>query len=151
MGATVRVKLSKAVRTFPLPAPLAEGWHPSPWPDAARTWCLRQRCGYTELFNLISDPARSDRDTQHMREALAECDSQALRAYGWQDVPVRHDFLRTRFGVRYRLASTARTEVLRRLLHLNLQRGAQLARSEGLISDKIGVQQRQLFPNDPED
>lgn len=143
MGVTVRVKLTRAVRTFPLPS--AEQPRAPEWPNAARTWCLERRCGYTELFNRICD--RSDRDpaVDDMRQLLAEADAHAMAAYGWSD-PISHDFVRTRFGIRFRLAPELRTEVLRRLIALNQQGRAREVRDPD--HPRIGTQ-RSLFDSNP--
>jgi hypothetical protein len=117
MGAGVRVKLTRAVRTFPLPYRACQP--KSSWPTEASAWCREQRAGYTDLFNRICDPGNRERRIEMLRSALADADSAALSAYGWSDLVIRHDFVRTRFGIRFRLASELRAEVMSRLLELN--------------------------------
>ena len=55
---------------------------------------------------------------------LAVMDETVLKAYGWQDIYLSHDFyevdyLQENDRVRYTISSDARKEVLKRLLKLN--------------------------------
>jgi len=55
---------------------------------------------------------------------LAVMDETVLKAYGWEDIELSHDFyevdyLQENDRVRYTISSDARKEVLKRLLKLN--------------------------------
>ena len=60
----------------------------------------------------------------HLRELHREMDLAVLKAYGWEDIDLAHDFYEVDYlpendRVRYTIAPEARKEVLKRLLDLN--------------------------------
>ena len=60
----------------------------------------------------------------HLRELNKQIDETVLRAYGWEDIDLAHDFYEVDYmpendRVRYTISPDARKEVLKRLLKLN--------------------------------
>ena len=63
-------------------------------------------------------------DITHLRELHKQIDETVLKAYGWQDINLAHDFYEVDYlpendRVRYTISPEARKEVLKRLLKLN--------------------------------
>ena len=64
------------------------------------------------------------RDILHLRELHKQMDETVLKAYGWEDIDLAHDFYEVDYlpendRVRYTISPDARKEVLKRLLKLN--------------------------------
>jgi hypothetical protein len=61
----------------------------------------------------------------HLREFHKQMDETVLKAYGWTDINLAHDFYEVDYlpenggRVRYTISTDARKEVLKRLLKLN--------------------------------
>ena len=81
--------------------------------------------GLTDLYNSIHDETKTFSEIKELRERQVEMDREVIRAYGWQDLDLGHNFHETRQGIRYTISETARREVLDRLLALNHQRHAE--------------------------
>ena len=63
-------------------------------------------------------------DILHLRELHKQIDETVLKAYGWEDIDLSHDFYKVDYlpendRVRYTISPDARKEVLKRLLKLN--------------------------------
>jgi hypothetical protein len=80
--------------------------------------------GLTKTYNRVHDPRERSGDIAELRRLHVELDRAVAVAYGWEDLPLDHDFHETRQGVRYTLGPTTRTEVLDLLLELNHERAA---------------------------
>lgn len=96
---------------------------------------LARQLGLTKTYNLFNNPACEDEDIQRLRELHAAMDNAVLACYGWEDLDLGHGFHQNDRGqVRYTVSPTARRELLRRLLALNLE----LAEAEKLAAGKAG-------------
>jgi hypothetical protein len=84
--------------------------------------------GVTATYNRFHDAHENAEDICQLRELHVELDSAVGDAYGWDDLELGHDFLDTRFGMRFTFESGVRQEVLDRLLELNQQRYAEEGR-----------------------
>jgi len=82
---------------------------------------LDRQLGLTKLYNLVHDPAYSDRDVLRLRELI---DLATLAAYGWSDLDPQVGRHRTKIGVRWTVSPAARFELLDRLLAENHARAA---------------------------
>jgi methylase of polypeptide subunit release factors len=80
--------------------------------------------GLTKTYNRVHDPAEHAEGIVELRRLHVELDHAVAVAYGWDDLPMDHDFHETRQGIRYTFSPTMRTELLDRLLELNHQRAA---------------------------
>jgi hypothetical protein len=80
--------------------------------------------GLTKTYNRVHDPDEHAEDIVELRRLHVELDHAVAVAYGWDDLPMDHDFHETRQGIRYTLGPATRTELLDRLLGLNHQRAA---------------------------
>jgi hypothetical protein len=80
--------------------------------------------GLTATYNRVHDPRERSEDIAKLRRLHVELDHAVAVAYGWEDLPLDHDFQETRQGVRYTLGLATRTEMLDRLLELNHERAA---------------------------
>jgi hypothetical protein len=78
------------------------------------------------MYNLFHNPECTDADIARLRELHAAMDRAILACYGWQDLDPGHDFHQNERGqTRYTISPTARRELLRRLLELNLKVASQ--------------------------
>lgn len=75
--------------------------------------------GLTKTYNRLNDPREASPDIAKLRQLHVVLDQAVAAAYGWKDLDLDHDFHETRLGVRFTVASDARTELLDRLLELN--------------------------------
>jgi hypothetical protein len=83
---------------------------------------LARQLGLTKTYNLFHKPACGDTDIARLRELHAAMDRAILACYGWTDIDPGHGFHQNERGqTRYTISPTARREILRRLLALNLE------------------------------
>jgi len=93
--------------------------------DAHRRALMLDRWeGLTKTYNRVHDPDEHAEDIAELRRLHVELDQAVAVAYGWDDLPMDHDFHETRQGIRYTFSPSTRTELLDRLLELNHQRAA---------------------------
>lgn len=136
--------IGDALRTFPLPhGDLSEL-------RKIADQYLRQRQSFlqemninlTQAYNALHDPSNTHPIVESFRVAHANLDNSLLRAYGWSDIVLDHDFreashLSEANVVRFTIPDPVRLEVLRRLAALNKERyDAEVA--QGLQSRKSG-------------
>jgi hypothetical protein len=81
--------------------------------------------GLTKTYNRFHNPNETSPDIQTLRQLHIQMDQAVAAAYGWQDLPLDHNFHPTKQGIRYTISETARREVLDRLLELNHKRYAE--------------------------
>lgn len=81
--------------------------------------------GLTDLYTRFNRRSNNERAVTKLRDLHSELDKVVLRAFGWGDITVDHDFRPTSVGVRFSLSDRARTEILDRLLELNHRRYAE--------------------------
>jgi hypothetical protein len=90
---------------------------------------LEHRLGLTKTYNLFHNPECADADIARLRELHVAMDRAILGCYGWETLEPGHGFHQNERGqTRYTISPTARREVLRRLLGLNLAIAAAEAR-----------------------
>jgi hypothetical protein len=110
--------------------------------DAHRRALMLERWeGLTKTYNRVHDPDERAEDIVELRRLHVELDHAVAVAYGWDDLPMDHDFHDTRQGVRYTLGPATRIELLDRLLELNHQRAAAEA-AAGLTKQRRGGARR---------
>lgn len=85
------------------------------------------RIGLTKLYNRFHTDTERDPRIEGLRALQREMDAAVVRAYGWDDLNLEHDFhgvpyLPENDRVRFTISETARVEILRRLSELNRQR-----------------------------
>lgn len=90
-------------------------------------YCIENKIGLTNTFNLIHDSAYEDGPTVELRDLHREIDLAVARAYGWDDLDLGHGFHEVPYlpendRERFTISELARIEVLRRLAELNRQR-----------------------------
>lgn len=86
--------------------------------DSAFLWKHLEKTPGTCSFN------KAVRDIIHLRDLHREMDLAVLKAYGWEDIDLAHDFYEVDYlpendRIRYTISPAARREVLKRLLELN--------------------------------
>jgi hypothetical protein len=106
-----------------------------------RALMLERWEGLTKTYNRVHNPNEHAEDIAELRRLHVELDHAVAAAYGWDDLPMDHDFYDTRQGVRYTLGPTTRTELLDRLLELNHERAAAEG-AAGLTRQRRGGKQR---------
>ncbi len=86
-----------------------------------RQLMFARQLGLTKTYNLFHNPECSDADIARLRELHAAMDRAIFACYGWADLNPGHGFHQNERGhTRYTISPTARRELLRRLLELNL-------------------------------
>lgn len=114
-----------AFETLPLPASLAGAAGPAKDLDAhRRTIMAAANQGMTKIYNRVNDPDDNTAEVTELRRLHRELDRAVVDAYGWADLPLDYAHWHTRWGVRHTLTETTSTELLQRLLALNLSRAA---------------------------
>jgi Eco57I restriction-modification methylase/restriction-modification enzyme MmeI-like protein len=82
---------------------------------------LSRQLGLTRTYNLFHNRDCRDEDVLKLRELHMHMDNVILDCYGWSDFALGHDFHTNERGqVRFTISASARRELLRRLLELNL-------------------------------
>jgi hypothetical protein len=82
---------------------------------------LSRQLGLTKTYNLFHNSTCTDDDIARLRELHTVMDQAIFACYGWADLDPGHDFHANERGqMRFTISPTARREVLRRLLALNL-------------------------------
>ena len=88
-----------------------------------RSQVMRERAlGLTKTYNLVHDPAVSDRKIVRLREIHEQIDHAVLAAYGWDDLDPQIGHHATKIGTRWTVSPEARFELLDRLLVENHRR-----------------------------
>jgi hypothetical protein len=96
---------------------LGETYH-----EHRRQTMLARQLGLTKTYNLFHNPQCADADIARLRELHAAMDLAVLACYGWTDLDPGHGFHQNERGqTRYTISPTARRDLLRRLLALNLE------------------------------
>jgi hypothetical protein len=90
-----------------------------------RDLMLARQAGLTATYNLVHGATCTDEDIAELRRIHVAIDEEVVRAYGWDDLVLDHDFYETRQGIRYTVGSVVRQEILDRLLELNHTRYAE--------------------------
>ena len=102
-----------------------------------RQTMLARQLGLTKTYNLFHRPQCADTDIARLRELHVEIDRAILACYGWTDIDPGHGFHQNERGqTRYTIGPTARREILRRLLTLNLEIAAHEAAGETLARSR---------------
>ncbi|HWG99683.1 MAG TPA: SAM-dependent DNA methyltransferase [Pilimelia sp.] len=95
-----------------------------------RELMLARQAGLTATYNLVHDKGAHDEDIAGLRRIHVDIDHEVMRAYGWTDLALDHDFHDTRQGTRFTVGPVARQEMLDRLLELNHARHAEEQRRD---------------------
>jgi hypothetical protein len=83
---------------------------------------LASQTSLTRTYNLFHNPECTNADIVRLRELHAAMDRAILDCYGWTGLDPAHGFHQNERGqTRYTISPTARRELLRRLLELNLE------------------------------
>ncbi len=97
---------------------------------------LDQDQGLTTIYNRVNEhPEDQHSAIIELRDLRRELDRAVADAYGWQDLPLVHDFRETPLGLRYTIDDATKIEALDRLLELNHLRHAEEV-AQGLHADK---------------
>ncbi len=136
-----RYTLTDCFQTFAFPQTPAEASRPKAehmgekYHEHRRQVMLARQLGLTKTYNLFHKSECTDSDIAQLRELHASMDRAILTCYGWTDIDPGHGFHQNERGqTRYTISPTARREILRRLLALNLEIAAREAAGEPLIS-----------------
>jgi hypothetical protein len=128
MGYGINFSPSDSYETFPFPEKLEVLSGIGRGFELARKTAMQElNVGLTELYNIFHNSARCSKSIEGLRAIQMELDQTLLHTYGWNDIPLEHDFypmsyLSPRDNIRYTISEPARIEVLRRLAILNKQR-----------------------------
>jgi len=84
-------------------------------------FALKNSEGLTSIYNRFHDPKNQSPDVLQLRALQIEMDTAVIQAYGWADLPLRHGFHMTKYGLRFTIDEAARRLMMDRLLALNHQ------------------------------
>lgn len=124
---TLSLSLSEAFVTFPQP-PGAVGQlaieAASRFQNVLTSWSKAKRAGMTDAMNAVNSHERVDDEIVELRRLLERIDREVAGAYGWPGLNLSHDFREELDAegipvVWHGLASTARDQVLAKLIELN--------------------------------
>jgi hypothetical protein len=122
----IRYTPSDVFETFARPQPILELRRLGDRLDTfRREVMLARQAGLTATYNMVHDKGCHDEDIADLRRIHVDIDYEVMRAYGWDDLDLDHDFHDTRQGVRYTVGPAVRQEILDRLLELNIERHAE--------------------------
>lgn len=93
--------------------------------------CESRQQGFTAAYNLVHSRDETAEDIVRFRQLIAELDRAVIDTYGWHDIPLNHQFVETKRGVRFGVDSSSRLEILKRLTELNHERFDAAAISSG--------------------
>jgi hypothetical protein len=139
----IRYTPTDCFETFPFPqappeevrteaARVGEAYH-----EHRRQTMLTRQLGLTKTYNLFHKPECAAADIARLRELHAAMDRAILTCYGWSEIDPGHGFHKNERGqTRYTISPTARREILRRLLALNLEIAAREAAKAGIIDGR---------------
>ncbi|MSS27579.1 SAM-dependent DNA methyltransferase [Desulfovibrio sp. PG-178-WT-4] len=129
-ASTLNYSTSQALETWPMPIldgreelfTYGEIYH-----ENREKIMLENMIGLTQFYNRFHDPSEVDLRIDEMRRLHCEIDLAVIRAYGWDDLDLEHDFHEVPYlpendRVRFTISDRARLTVLRRLSELNHQR-----------------------------
>lgn len=85
---------------------------------------LQRKIGLTDLYNMINSSSVSDPDIVGLRGIHSDLDVSVVAEYGWDDIALGHGFHRYRQNERWTVSSSARIEILDRLLEENFRRAS---------------------------
>lgn len=128
MGATQRYIVTDGFNTYPFPNSTPELVETSQaFNESRRSSMLKHSLGLTDVYNGLHNPDCALEEVVGLRTRQRQLDHAVVRAYGWDDLNLEHDFfelphLPERDRVRFTISETARVEVLRRLSELNRER-----------------------------
>jgi hypothetical protein len=107
---------------------LGEEYH-----EHRRQTMLTRKLGLTKTYNMFHNPECTDDDIAQLRELHSAMDCAIIACYGWTDLDLSHSFYQNERGqTRYTISPSARRELLRRLLALNLDVAAKESVGEGM-------------------
>jgi hypothetical protein len=123
VGSGISPSISRGINTFMMPPTsravhdLGEQWHVE-----SNKWCEAAGKGLTAMQNAMH---HDDGDADVFRSLQCKLDAAVVKAYGWTDVDLIHDFHETPQGVRFGVGGTAREVIIDRLRALNLSVAAE--------------------------
>lgn len=104
-----------------------------------RQMMLARQLGLTKTYNLFHKQECTDADIARLRELHAAMDRAIFACYGWTDIDPGHGFHQNERGqTRYTINPTARRDILRRLLALNLEIAGREAAGESTVLRRRG-------------
>lgn len=118
---------------------------------ARRAWKTENSLGLTELYNRVHDSTNFEPAIVRLRDLHVAIDAAVLRAYGWCEISLDHDFREVGYlpatdRVRFSIAEPARQEVIRKLSALNHQRheieDSAALRLQAALEQQSGVRRR---------
>lgn len=132
LATTLRFTPSDCYETFPFPRGETPGLEElgERFDALRREIMTSEKIGLTALYNRFHDERETDERILAMRDMQREIDAIAVKAYGWDDVPLEHGFHHVSYqpegqNLRYTVSEKARVEFWSRLSKLNRERYAQ--------------------------
>lgn len=121
LGKGRRMKTKAVVNTFPLPDSSADDELGGEW-QSLLIGAHDELGPATDVLNQVHDPAIASATVIELRRVLEAVTASTLAAYGWHDIDSAHEHHETVEGVRWTVGTSARSEILKRLVQLNHER-----------------------------
>lgn len=123
LGETPRYTPTDCFETFPFPDGLeALSAVGKKYFESRKKELLKRNIGLTDFYNIFHNANDNSQEILSLRELSIEMDNEVALSYGWRDLNLMHGFHETRHGKRFTISSSAREEIIRRLLELNHER-----------------------------
>lgn len=127
---TMRLSISEALATFPLPDREADREAVEAAEEFQKVlvaWSRRNSAGMTDAMNALHSHNTTDTEILRMRELLERVDAGIASAYDWSGLDLSHGFREEQDSdggtvVRYGLTGAARDQALAKLIALNRRR-----------------------------
>lgn len=132
-----RYNPSDCFETFPFPSSLKEiGDIGLRYYEYRQFLMYTRQEGLTDIYNSFHNPKEVDEAIWKLRKLHIMLDQHVTAAYGWKDLDLDHGFHETKYGMRFTISESIRTEVLNRLLKLNYERYEQ--ETKEVSNKKVG-------------
>ncbi|MDH3006751.1 Eco57I restriction-modification methylase domain-containing protein [Gordonia alkanivorans] len=144
MGTRIAYKPSDAAETFVPPATTQRMLRAAQLVLDARSPLSTVGLGLTKMYNLFHDITCEDDSVEALRRAHLELNAAVLEAYGWTDLDPAHEFGEFRGMKVLTVPPAVRSEILDRLLDLNLK-WADIEEREPIDQELLSDREEQLL------
>jgi len=121
-GATSSYTVTRVLRPFPFSGDSDEVASAAEAFDNVRLEALEKFVSVTKLYNAFDNRVETDPLVVSLRDAQARLDEEVCRAYGWNDLILKHGFFDFSAGEHFTVSPENRARIRTRLLAENLRR-----------------------------
>ncbi len=106
--------------------------------------------GLTKIYNRVHSKTEKHSLIQELRTSHKNMDEAVIRAYGWTDIVLDHEFRSTNRGEIYTVSEHCKQQILARLFKLNQERHAEEEAAGLPKKNKPGSKSKKVKPIEPE-